>query len=141
MFDKNPEDRLRAWAEFRNNLQTSKDPIQEVINLYENAPTVSIQMDPYDTDTWLSPWELLLENQYCKFAKILGITYTLALSEVFSIDDFEITIITDKEKSEVKYVLFIADNVIGYHDNFYCKKDKIPNDIVIEKCYNVQNYL
>ena len=34
MFHKKYEERLQLWKQFRTNLETVEDPIQEVINFY-----------------------------------------------------------------------------------------------------------
>ena len=38
MFDKKYEDRLTIWREFRNELETSADPLQDTIDFYNQAP-------------------------------------------------------------------------------------------------------
>jgi len=117
MFDKNKEDRLRAWAEFRNTLETSSNPIQDTIDLYAKAPLVAIQVDPYNQSSWPDPWTLLYENQYCDFAKILGIAGTLKLTDRFTDEPMMIHIYTDREQSQVKYLLVVQDVVVGYDMN------------------------
>ena len=70
MFNKRYEDRLLEWQSFRNQtLSNSSDILADVIEFYQKAPTVNIHTDPYNQDTWPTPWELLLENKYCKFCK------------------------------------------------------------------------
>jgi hypothetical protein len=137
MFNKKYEDRLRCWNEFRSNLETTEDPIQETIDLYNLCPLVSIQVDPYDQETWLDPWQLLYENTYCKFAAILGIAYTLQLTERFSQTPFEIHICTDKKNSEVKYLLYVANKVIGYNITRAVDVAEISQSITIEKIYQL----
>lgn len=139
MFDKNDYDRLRAWAEFRNSLEQSDNPINDTINLYNKAPTVSISMDPWDQTTWLNPWELLQENQYCSFSKILGIFYTLQLCERFSKSNFEIHICTDNENSEVKYLLKLDDIVIGYEQHEPVAIDFLPKNLTIDLKYSLSD--
>ena len=90
MFDKNYEERLSNWQVFRSNLNTSSDALLDVIRFYQQAPIVSIHTDPYNEETWPSPWELLYENQYCSFCKILGMCYSLQLTESFKDKEFEI---------------------------------------------------
>jgi hypothetical protein len=137
MFNKKYEDRLRCWNEFRSHLETIEDPIQETIDLYNLCPLVSIQVDPYDQDTWLDPWQLLYENTYCKFAVILGIAYTLQLTERFSQTPFEIHICTDKTNSEVKYLLYVANKVIGYNRTRAVDTSELSTTITIEKIYQL----
>lgn len=137
MFNKKYDDRLRHWSEFRSRLETSESPIQDAIDFYTNAPLVSIMVDPYDKDTWLDPWQLLLENKYCDFSIILGILYTLKLTDRFSNEDFEIHIITNKEKSEVKYLLYIGNIIVGYDRTKPVFAEEIPNNLKTEKVYSL----
>tara|TARA_B110000503_G_C7133971_1_gene408013 strand:- start:419 stop:841 length:423 start_codon:yes stop_codon:yes gene_type:complete len=140
MFDKKYEDRLRAWADFRSSLANQEDPIQTTIDFYNKAPLVNIQVDPYDQSNWLNPWELLKENSYCDFGIILGIGYTLQLSGLFSDNDFEIHISTDNAKSEVKYLLYVDDTVIGYNRNNAVKSYDLPKTLNIEIKYTLKTY-
>lgn len=137
MFDKKYEDRLKAWADFRSQLETSHNPIQDTIDFYNRAPLVNIQVDPYDETAWLDPWTLLRENNYCSFALILGIAYTLQLTTRFSNSHFEIHICTDKEKSEVKYLLFVDSYAIGYHRACATNIVDLPSSLVFEKSYQL----
>ena len=76
MFDKQFEERMSLWREFRKTLETTPDPIQDTIDFYNKAPMCSIAADPFTPSTWPDPWELLQENNYCPFVKILAICYT-----------------------------------------------------------------
>jgi hypothetical protein len=140
MFDKSDADRLRAWYEFRISLETSENPIKDTINFYAKAPLVSIMMDPYDITSWLDPWELLNENLYCEFAIILGIGYTLSLTDRFLNEVKEIHICTNKEIAQTKYLLYIGDNVIGYRTNTAVKYSEIDNNWVIDRVYQLPTY-
>ena len=137
MFDKNPEDRLRAWAEFRNSLETTENPIKDTLELYAKAPLVNIQVDPYDRETWLDPWQLLNENKYCNFAILLGILYTLQLTTRFSYTPAEIHISTNEETSEVFYLLHFDNLVIGYHGLNAIDKAELPDNLSIETVYSL----
>lgn len=134
MFDKKYEDRIAAWHEFRQSLETATDPLQDVIDFYSQSPTVSINTDPYNSESWLDPWELILENRYCEFCRVLGQCYSLQLTDRFSEVDFEIHISIDSEKSESYYLLYVGDKVLGYR-NSYVSKDDIPQTVVSEKYY------
>jgi len=132
MFDKKYEDRLTFWREFRNNLETAKDPIQEAINFYDRAPRCSIATDPYTPSSWPDPWELLEENNYCSFVKILAICYTLQLTDVLSQASYEIHITRDNENSETYYLLYVNDRVIGFNGDTHVHKDQLPNSLYSE---------
>jgi hypothetical protein len=81
---------------------------------------------------------LLYENTYCEFAIILGIAYTLQLTTRFSSSRFEIHICTNYEKSEVKYLLYVDQIVVGYYRNHAISADKVPKNLKIEKQYCLQ---
>jgi hypothetical protein len=135
MFDKKFEDRMRLWSEFRSTLETSNDPYSAVIEFYKRAPLVSIQADPWDQKTWPDPWELLYDNQYCNFCKLLGICYSLQLTDKFKDTVFKIHICTNAEDSEVKYLLYVDDIVIGYDMERAVYKNEIPENIFVETVY------
>ena len=135
MFEKEYDHRLQAWSNFRQSLETSKDPIQDTINLYNTAPTVSIHTDPYDKNTWPNPWELIQENQYCNFSRVLGMCYSLQLTERFSDGSFEIHIIIDSKNSATLYLLQVDDIVIGHHDGEQTNVKDLPSYYKIKKKY------
>lgn len=135
MFDQKFEDRMSAWRDFRQSLSTSTDPIQDVIDFYNQAPTVSINADPYTADTWPGPWELLEENIYCEYCKLLGICYTLQLTEHFNQNPFEIHIGIDRDCSMTYYLLYVGNRVIGYEADTHVHKDTIPESIQIQKIH------
>ena len=135
MFDKSYEDRLRAWHEFRNTIETAHDPIQHVIDHYDRAPMVSLYTDPWTPSTWPNPWELIQENQYCEFCKLLGICYSLQLTDMFSQGNFEIHIGIDSEKSNTHYLLYVNEFIIGYKDDTYIHKEKLPSSILSQQRY------
>lgn len=136
MFNKKYEERLRTWREFRLSLDSSADSISETICMYRGAPMVSIQVDPWDSTSWLGPWELLYENKYCEFSKILGICYTLQLTDSFLDAAFKIHICTNTVGSEVKYLLYVDNKVIGY-DNGVVDSTDLPKSLHTEIVYDM----
>jgi len=125
MFNKKFEDRLAIWSSFRDGLGQTEDPIQAAIDFFNKAPLTSIAADPWDKKTWPTPWELIEENTYCEFVKILAICYTLQLSGCFSRSKFNIYIASNDQYRY--YLLFVDDIVIGYEYDTYIKKDSIKN--------------
>ena len=134
MFNLNYEGRLSKWREFRETLEDSPKPINDIVQFYRLAPTVSIHTDPFNNKTWPGPWELLNENQYCIFCKVLGMCYTLQLTESFKDSKFEIIIARDIESNTRLYLLSIDKSIIGLDDN-YVHVDELPESVIIEKNY------
>jgi len=135
MFYKQYEDRLQEWRDFRVTLETAEDPLQAAIDQYAQAPTVRIQTDPWDQDTWPSPWELILENQYCEFCKLLGICYSLQLTDKFSASTFEIHIEVDREEGRNYYLLYVDHQVIGYDERSYIHRTDLPKTLDSQLVY------
>jgi len=132
MFEKKYEERLAIWSDFRKSLESSKDPIQDTIDFYNKAPLCRISADPWTKSTWPDPWELLAENNYCSFVKILAICYTLQLTDCLSQSAYEIHIVRDNENSATYYLLYVDNIVIGFNGDTYVHKDELPKTIYSE---------
>lgn len=109
MFEKNYLDRMVSWRKLRDTVEVSVTPIEDVLAVYNSAHTSSLYTDPYNQTAWPNPWELVEQNVYCEFCKLLGVGYTLLLTERFSEAKYGIHIYTDYDNSQVKYFLSIND--------------------------------
>lgn len=136
MFNLSFEKRLAFWRDFRIKLEESEDPLLETINFWKTIPEVSFQADPYDQNTWPSPWQIINENVYCSFVKILAICYTLQLTDRFSQSNFEIHITQDD--NEILYWLSVDDLCVNskYND---IKSIDFLKKLKIEKTYVMSN--
>jgi len=139
MFNKKFEDRMRDWKKFRDELDVSETPIQDTIDFWDNAPLTSIAADPWDDKTWPGPWEMIEENIFCPFVKILAILYTLQLTDSFSLHKFEINIVQDSKNCATKYLLFVDGLCIGYDYSKPISVSKLPKHLEIEKTYTMPN--
>jgi len=137
MFDKKYESRLVLWHEFREYLESADNPLQSVIDFYRAAPLVNIQTDPYDRSIWPSPWEILRENLYCEFVKLLAICYTVQLTERFNQESFEIHIVRDDNNSDTLFLLFVGDTCIGYDYDTPVPVSDLPKDLHFEMSYTM----
>lgn len=133
MFEKKYEDRLKVWHDFRESLSNSRDPIQDTINFWNRAPLVSRNIDPYDPETWPDPWEMIEENSYCEYTKILAMAYTLKLSKTFENWQPTFKIGLDKQKSRLYYMLEVNDKVLGFYQGKSVHIKELPDDIHIQK--------
>ena len=127
MFDKDYYSRLRLWNQFRNSIETSDTPFEDVLEFWRRTPLGRLGADPYDSDTWPDPWELIANNDYCEFLQILGICYTLQLTERFSQSRFEIHIVLDEKESNIIYLLFVDNQAIGYYNNGVIDRKEITH--------------
>ncbi len=137
MFSKNYEQRLIAWRDFRTELENSDDPLQSAIDFYSSVPIVKYQCDPYDRNTWPSPWEIIQENIYCSFVKILAICYTLQLTDVLSNQTFEIHIKYSPAESKIYYLLQVGERVIGYLEDTHVHYKDLPAELVSQHMFSM----
>jgi len=126
MFELSYEQRLASWRYLRDCVETAQDPIQEVIDFYSKVPLHTIAADPYTPSTWPDPWELLEENNYCAFVKILAICYTLQLTDVLSQASYMIHIVQDKKNSATHYLLHINNRVVGFKEDTHVHAEELP---------------
>jgi hypothetical protein len=127
MFDKTYEERLAIWRGFRDSLETSKDPIQDTIDFFSKVPLSSMEADPYTPSTWPDPWELIEENKFCEFVKLLAICYTLQLTDVLSQASYVIHIKQDNKRSTTYYLLYVNDRVVGFSGDSHVHQSTLPN--------------
>lgn len=120
-------ERLNNWKQFRDTLETSDTPFDDVLEFWKAAPLTARSADPYDMKTWPNPWELIDENIYCEFLQILGIYYTLQLTERFSDSQFEIHITLDKKQEYIVYLLFVDNLPLGYYNEECIDESKLSN--------------
>ncbi len=139
MFHKNYEERLQLWKQFRDGLEKVEDPIQAAIDFYNQAPSCLIAADPFTPSSWPTAWELLEENNYCAFVKILAICYTLQLTDVLSKASYEIHITRDRKKSATYYLLYVDDTVIGFDADTYVHRTEMPNTLCSELVHALPN--
>lgn len=136
MFESQYEKRLESWATFRESLEESEDPFRDLIAFYKQAPYVSIHTDPWNSDTWPNPWELIYENQYDDFCRVLGMCYSLQLTDRFKGSIFEIHICIVNNISHL-YLLKIDDYFIGIDEDDVFLQTELPKDIESHQTYKM----
>ncbi len=125
------------WYNLRQRLEYIDNPFDEVADFFEQLPKVKIYTDPYNPATWPTPWELIQENEYCPFNIILGICYTIQLTERFKKCQPKINVTIDTINKTVYYLLIIKDKVYGY-DSKWINTRSLPNSLKIQKSYEMK---
>jgi hypothetical protein len=134
-FDK----RTSSWREFREELETVDQPIDRAIRFWNQAPISARTCDPYDRDTWPKAWQLLEENKYCEFGKILAIYYTISLTDRYADAKFEIRIAQDRSKQRLYYLLIVDDMVIGYEYDRAIHISQLPATLEMQGVFVMVN--
>ena len=113
MFDLYDTDRLIKWRQFRDNLETSLTPLEDVTQFWSRAPFVSSYLNPRTPDEWPDPWHLVLNSKLDELAIVLGMLYTLKLTQRFIASRFEIHMSTTEASRYSKYFLVVDNHVLN----------------------------
>lgn len=109
VFDSYGTDRLTKWKQFRDSLETSATPLEDVAELWSHAPFVSPYLNPQNSSEWPDPWHLVLDSHLDELAIVLGMLYTIKLTRRFMNTHCEIHTSMLLNKKEPAYLL-IVDN-------------------------------
>jgi len=74
-----PTARLSQWREFRKSLDTSdtSQVCEIVVDWWKLAPISKMTIDPVNSSTWPTPWEMLHSGDFCENSIALGMSYTI----------------------------------------------------------------
>ena len=133
--------RLRAWSNLKETLKEQNADLKticiEVDKFWQWAPLSAHYLHPDEIEKWPNPWELINDNNYCYYARALGIMYTLML---LGITDLDFVIATDYTSEDTvlvlvddaKYVLnYLPNSVVNNASNNF----KITKRIDINSLY------
>jgi len=99
--------RLRNWHELRTSLKDAdiQTICVEIDRFWQKCPMSNHYLHPADIEDWPDPWNLLNDNNYCEYARALGMLYTLML---LGVQDIDFVDAIDDNANEV--VLVMVDN-------------------------------
>jgi hypothetical protein len=109
--------RLHAWHQLRNSIHQvdTKTICIEVDKFWQQCPLVNHYLHPADVVDWPTPWELINDNNYCMYARGLGMVYTLMLLGIENIDFVDA--IDDNNENVCLVLVDNAKYVLNYHPN------------------------
>lgn len=140
---------LTAWKHLRSTLtsnQTDLEQLQLVVDFWKQAPIqTKIVINWDDPENWLTPWELISNNEYDSSAVAIGMYYTLILSEDnrWTNNRLSLLLINDKSRSIQQLVLEVDNKfVLNLEYGTIVHKD-FTNTIVVqnEYFYNGKKFL
>lgn len=114
MFNLHGHTKLAEWRRFRDELETSSNPLEQVAEYWAQAPFVNnyLSEDPSD---WPDPWQLILDNELDDLAIALGMCYTIKLTQRFNQSKCEIHKTVD-DKNRSRYFLIVDDHYVLNYD-------------------------
>ncbi len=114
MFDAHGVDRLTEWKRFRDTLETSQKPLEDLADFWSRAPFVSSYLDENNPAEWPDPWHLVLDERLDDLAIALGMLYTLKLTQRFMESDCEIHMSMLPDKTHCHFLLVDNKYVLNY---------------------------
>jgi hypothetical protein len=139
IFQGNYEPRLQSWYDLRQEVKDidRKSQCIKIDDWWQKCPLVNHYLHPDFTQEWPGPWELLVENNYCPYARALGMIYTLFM---LGIKDIDLVDAIDNNSEDV--VLVLVDNA-KYIMNYW--PDTVVNnclqDFKITKRHNLTHII
>ncbi len=145
MWNLKPDERLREWKAFRNQVgqQNLDDACKSVTQLWSYAPYVTHDLNPDRATSSIhrpDPWTLLYEYYYCDLAKALGMLYTLYLSD-HRPTDIELLIGKDTSDGQVYNLVSLAKGkyILNFSFNEVVNKKLLPKTLAVKHRYGAQD--
>ena len=107
VFNLHGHERLAAWKQFRDTLETSGNPFLDVAEFWGQAPFVSPYLNPNTPTEWPDPWHLVLDDRLDDLAIALGMLYTIKLTQRFIDTPCEIHTSMSANSKETNYFLVV----------------------------------
>ena len=128
MFNKHGTDRLADWKQFREQLEHSQNPYQELVEFWAAAPFVSPYLNPENPAEWPDPWHLVLDSRLDDLAISLGMLYTIKLTQRFIDAKCEIHTSMFPEEKYPRYFLVIdKQHVLNFEYKTVLDFDSLTN--------------
>jgi hypothetical protein len=138
MFKTETDQRLHLWFEFRTSLEASQNPLQDVVDFWDQAPRIPHNhlVDPYFERSWPTPWEIVERNRYDDFTLSLMIGWTILMTDRFKNSSVEVRMIIDDSSKRAYNVVCVDEQwAINYQDHTVVPLDNIPS------LYRVENII
>lgn len=112
-----PDERLADWKQLRKSLPALPEPEQlaRVARYFAQAPLAKFTYDVDDLTSWPSPWDMIIEGDWCRSSVAVGMEFTLRLSG-WNEDRLTLHHRKDYDISDQFILLQIDDtHVLNYH--------------------------
>lgn len=126
MFKSFGNERLTEWRQFRQQLEVSDNPLQDVVDFWGNAPFVNRYLNPDNPKTWPDPWHLILDDKYDDLGVALGMYYTVKLTQRFMNAYCEIHSSMLSSDRDPRFVLLIDNCALNWEYKTVVNTENLP---------------
>lgn len=131
--DTNTDERITQWRTFRDTLEECTDPYKASLEFWKTAPVTDKYLNPFNSQQWPTPWELIKENRYCPVGIPLMIGHTLKLTTRFTKTSVLIKIYIDHTTKRYYNLVKVYDNIIDYENNSICISSELSDSMVCQE--------
>ena len=114
VFDLYGNERLFKWKQFRDSIEVSDHPLDDVAEFWSHAPFVNPFLDPEQPKTWPDPWHLVIDGKLDDLAICLGMLYTVKLTQRFMHVVCEIHKSMLPQDHDARFFLVVDNAVLNY---------------------------
>ncbi len=135
-----PKERVRHWREFRLSFDEEETDLEQVFKTIKYWQAFPIQVYFLDIDfpkKWPTPWELIMDGDFCPPSLAYMMEQTLLMSDSrWNKDRLQLMFVDDLDSSEMKMILVIDGKYVAN----YLLDDVINFDIIQINCIIQHKY-
>jgi len=133
-------ERLICWRQFRDYLEKSTQPLQDITQLYRLCPLTHTKTNFFDRVTWPQAWNLIEKNDYNNVDRLLGMWYTLRLTDRFARSNIDLLQCMEKnlnpvDKKHFSLALALGDQYCVVENSAILLKKEFDNQFVSQYTY------
>lgn len=138
-----PDEQVASWKALREDIKLldEAEALQKVADYWAKAPLCRMAYDPEDHTQWPSPWEMVMEADWCPYSVAIGMEFTLRLAG-WSPDRMTLLMIRDYDISDQRMVLKIDESVVlNYIVGSVEEYPKTKHDVLVAYRNDGKRYL
>ena len=133
-------ERLTAWREFRNGLETEPTALQLTLQLYQQCPLTHTKTHFFDRSTCPQAWNIIEKNDYNTVDRLLGMWYTLRLTDRFVKGNIDLIQCVDKNSNQLEkpnpcHALAVDHQYLVLENSAILLKKEFDNQFVSQYTY------
>jgi hypothetical protein len=142
MFSQPTDDRLSAWLDLRQQVESSDSPLGLVCDFWSHAPFTHYNknIDQFNQKSWPTPWEIISDNIYDDFTIALMLAYSVKYTDRFKNSHIEIRSFTNSEKTKLFNLVYIDDSIVlNYIKSAPVPIDTVPDTLLLDNLMVIES--
>lgn len=135
MLTKDTDQRLADWRSLRDSIDKSQDPFSVLTEFWSDVPLIPYnhKIDQYNTKSWPTPWEIIVDNRYDDFTLAMMMGLTLKLTDKFANSKIDIKTMVDENRTRLYNLVYVDDSMVLNYDRLRAvKAQDIPDSFLLE---------